>query len=109
MSILKSLKDQKKKIYGFGASAKGNTLLNYCRIDKAFLDCIIDKTPFKFNKFTPGTHLPVFPPKKLKQIGHPDYYLLLIWNYLPEILEREQEFIKKGGHFIVPVPKPYII
>lgn len=109
IQMLQTLKGQSKKIYGFGASAKGNTLLNYCGIDQTFLNCIIDKTPFKFNKFTPGTHIPVFPPEKLVEIGYPDYYLLLVWNYLPGILEREMEFIKNGGHFIVPIPRPYVI
>lgn len=106
---LAKLRQQGKKIYGFGASAKGNTLLNYCQISTPLISCIIDKTRFKFNKFTPGTHIPIFSPSQLTRLGYPNYYLLLVWNYLPDVLEREIDFRKRGGHFIVPIPQPYII
>jgi SAM-dependent methyltransferase len=98
---LQSLKEQGKKIYGFGASAKGNTLLNYCGIGPDLLDCIVDLTPHKIGKYTPGTHIPVKHPDEVEK---PDYYLILVWNYLPGILERNMDFLIQGGHLIVPIP-----
>ncbi|TSC82481.1 MAG: methyltransferase family protein [Parcubacteria group bacterium Gr01-1014_20] len=109
IKILDDLKKQGKKIVGYGAPAKGNTLLNFCGISTQYLDYIIDKTYFKHGKFTPGTHIPVFPIEKIQEDGPPDYYLLLVWNYAAGILNQEEEFIKKGGHFIIPIPAPHII
>lgn len=109
IQILSDLKKQGKKIVGYGAPAKGNTLLNFCGIDARYVDYIVDKTYFKHGKFTPGTHIPVFPTEKIEEDGHPDYYLLLVWNYAPGILKQEEEFRKKGGKFIIPIPKPHIV
>ena len=88
---------------------KGNTLLNFCGISTQYVDYIIDKTYFKHGKFTPGMHIPVFPIEKIQEDGPPDYYLLLVWNYAPAILKQEEEFRKKGGKFIIPIPKPYVV
>lgn len=104
-NLLKELKNEGKTIAGYGASAKSNTLLNYCEIGTNFLDYIIDKTPYKFGLYTPGTHIPVVGSEKKK----PDYYLLLVWNYAAGIMQREKEFRKKGGKFIVAIPTPQII
>ena len=109
MRILTDLKRRGKKIVGYGAPAKGNTLLNFCGIGPEHLDYIIDKTYFKHGKFTPGMHIPVFPIEKIQEDGAPDYYLLLVWNYAPGILAQEEEFRRKGGKFIVPIPNPHII
>ncbi|MDP2638259.1 MAG: class I SAM-dependent methyltransferase [Candidatus Levybacteria bacterium] len=103
---LTELKKKGYKIYGYGASAKGNTMLNYLDLNSKIIDKIVDKTPFKVGKFTPGTKIPVVMQSD-KDV--PDYYLLLVWNYLPSILEREKEFRKKGGKFIVPTLLPFII
>jgi len=105
INLLKSLKSQGKTIAGFGASAKSNTLLNYCEIDTKYLDYIVDKTPYKFGLYTPGTHIPVLGKEKTK----PDYYLLLVWNYASGILQREETFRKNGGKFIIPIPTPHIV
>lgn len=105
LSILHKIKKEGKVIYGYGASAKGNTLLNYCGITTDLLDCIVDKTPYKIGKYTPGTHIPV----QDDDTKHPDYYLLLVWNYLGGIIRREKDFLVKGGRFIVPIPMPIII
>ncbi len=106
LKLLESLKAQGRTVYGFGASAKGNTLLNYCGITQDLLPVIVDLTPFKIGKFTPGTSIPVVSGEGLKA---PDYYLVLVWNYLPGILAREKEYLRKGGHFIVPIPTPFVI
>ncbi len=107
-SIIK-LKKEKKSLIGYGASAKGNVLLNYCNIDHTILDFIIDTTPLKQGKFTPGTHIPVLPPNAMENKGDGDLILLLAWNYEDAILEKEKLFRSKGGKFLIPIPKPRIL
>ena len=107
-ALLRKLKSQGKRIIGYGASAKGNTLLNTCGITTKELDYIIDNTPFKQNKIAPGSWIPVRPPEMLLK-DQPDYALLLAWNFAPEIIKRETEFQKRGGRFILPVPEPKIV
>ena len=109
INILEELKGQGKKIVGYGAPAKGNTLLNFCGISTQYVDYIIDKTFFKHGKFTPGMHIPVFPIEKIQEEGPPDYYLLLVWNYASSILRQEDEFLRNGGKFIIPIPIPHIL
>lgn len=107
-SLLKRLKKEGKRIIGYGAAAKGNTLLNYCKIGTDVLDYIIDNTSFKQGLYTPGMHIPVVPSaRKLRDL--PDYALLLAWNYLDEIVEKEQTYRELGGKFIVPIPEPRIV
>ncbi|MBU4311534.1 MAG: class I SAM-dependent methyltransferase, partial [Candidatus Omnitrophica bacterium] len=88
VQLLKTLKKEGAKITGYGAPAKGNVLLNYCKIGRDVLDYVTDTTPFKQGKYTPGTHIPVFPVKKFHE-EPPDYALLLAWNYADEILQKE--------------------
>ena len=107
-ALLRKLKSQGKRIIGYGASAKGNTLLNTCGISTRELDYIIDNTPFKQNKVAPGSWIPVRPPEMLLR-DQPDYALLLAWNFAPEIIARETEYQKRGGRFIVPIPEPKIV
>lgn len=94
-----------KRIAGYGAPAKGNTLLNYCGIGPAQLEYIQDTTPAKQGRFTPGTHIPVVPPSRFQQ-DPPQIALLLAWNYEAEILGKEPEFRRRGGKFLVPIPSP---
>ncbi len=107
-ALLGKLKAEGKRIIGYGASAKGNTLLNTCGISPKELDYIIDNTPFKQGKVAPGSCIPVRPPELLLT-DQPDYALLLAWNFAPEIIRRETEFQKRGGRFIVPIPEPKIV
>ena len=106
--LLSELKNKGCRIVGYGASAKGNVLLNYCKIGTDILDYVLDNTPLKQGLFTPGTHIPVQPPSRLLQ-DTPDYVLVLAWNHLNEILMKEQEYRKFGRKFIVPIPEPRII
>ncbi len=99
-----SAKKNGKKIACYGAPAKGNTMLNYCQIGKDFIDFTVDKNPEKQNKLLPGTHIPIFSPKKILQTK-PDYLIILPWNLKEEITE-EMKFIRKwGGKFVVLTPK----
>ncbi|HUA38936.1 MAG TPA: class I SAM-dependent methyltransferase [Candidatus Sulfopaludibacter sp.] len=107
-ALVRKLKSQDKRIIGYGASAKGNTLLNTCGLGIREMDYIIDNTPFKQNKVAPGSWLPIRPPESLLK-EQPDFALLLAWNFAPEIIGREAEYQKRGGRFIVPIPKPEIV
>jgi hypothetical protein len=104
---LTSLKKQGAKITAYGATAKGNTLLNYCKIGTDILDYVSDTTSFKQGRYTPGMHIPVFPESRFHE-SPPDYALLLAWNYADEILRKEHKYRQVGGKFIVPIPKPQI-
>jgi SAM-dependent methyltransferase len=108
VKLLKQLKKDGKTIVGYGAPAKGNTLLNYCGIGPDILDFITDTTPIKQGLFTPGTRIPIMHPEKVHQTT-PDYILLLAWNYAPEILKKETALRKKGVKFIIPVPQVRIV
>lgn len=107
-SIVK-LKKEKKSLIGYGASAKGTVLLNYCNIDHTILDFIVDTTPLKQGKLTPGTHIPILSPNAMESKGDGDLVLLLIWNYKDAILEKEKLFRSRGGKFLIPIPKPEIL
>lgn len=108
VKLLKTLKNEGARITGYGATAMGNTLLNYCKIGTDILDYISDTTPFKQGRNTPGMHIPIFPEEKFHE-DSPDYALLLAWNYADEILQKESEYRKKGGKFILPIPEPEVI
>lgn len=108
LSLLKALKAQGARIAGYGAAAKGNILLNYCKIGTDILDCITDTTPLKQGRYTPGMHIPVLPESHFHEAS-PDYALLLAWNYADEILQKEEEYRQAGGKFIVPIPKPRLV
>ena len=86
---------------GYGAPAKGNTLLNYCGIRSDFLDYTVDANPNKQNLFLPGTHIPIRHPDQIK-IDEPDYILILPWNIKEEIMEQLSYVHAWGGKFIIP-------
>jgi len=93
-----------KKICGYGAPGKGNTLLNYCGIRTDFLDFTVDRNPYKQGKFTPGTHIPICPPERIRE-ERPDYVLILPWNFKDEIIQQLAYVRDWGGKFIVPIPE----
>ena len=103
LSFLIEQKDAGKTIVGYGAPGKGNTLLNYCGIRENLLDYTVDISPHKQGTFTPGTHIPVFSPDKLKET-RPEYILILPWNLTDEIVSRNAYVSEWGGKFVVPIP-----
>ena len=106
--MLRSIKREGKRIVGVSAPAKGMTLLNYCKIGSETLDFLTEKSHLKIGKYAPGTHIPVLPDSELiKQL--PDYALLLAWNFADEIMKNLDEYKKKGGKFIIPIPTPKIV
>jgi 2-polyprenyl-3-methyl-5-hydroxy-6-metoxy-1,4-benzoquinol methylase len=92
-----------KTVVGYGAPAKGNTLLNYCGIRGDFIDFTVDRSPHKQDYFLPGTHIPVFSPERIYQ-AKPDYVLILPWNLKQEIMDQLAGIREWGGHFVVPIP-----
>ena len=103
LEFLIGAKRRGKRIAGYGAPGKGNTLLNYCGIGTDFLDYTVDRNPYKQGKFLPGTHLPIHPPDKLRET-RPDYVLILPWNLKDEIIEQLADVRSWGGQFLVPIP-----
>ncbi len=108
VDLLHHLKARGARIVGYGAPAKGNTLLNFCKIGTEILDYVIDTTPIKHGRYTPGMHIPVFPEQRFHKES-PDYALILAWNYADEILEKEKAFRQRGGKFIIPIPRPTLV
>jgi hypothetical protein len=97
-----------KKIVGYGAPAKGNTLLNYCGVRTDFLDYTVDVTPAKIGCLLPGTHVPIEHPDKIKETK-PDYVLILPWNFKEEIMGKTAFIRDWGGKFVVPIPEVRVI
>ena len=103
LDLLIRLRREGKQIVGYGAPGKGNTLLNYCGIRTDLLDYTVDRNPYKHGLYTPGTHIPIFPPEKIAETK-PDYVLVLPWNLIDEIAEQLAYVVEWGGRLIVPVP-----
>lgn len=101
---LRDLRAQGRTVVGYGAPAKGNTLLGFLEIDPDTLAYIADRSPLKQGRYTPGMHIPVVPPERLLE-DQPDDVLILAWNFVDEILAQQAEYLRRGGTFIVPVPE----
>lgn len=97
-----------RRVAGYGAPAKGNTLLGFLEIGPELLPYIVDRSPLKQGLYTPGTHIPVVAPERLLA-DQPDYVLLLAWNFIDEIIEQQAEYRKRGGKFMVPVPEVRVL
>jgi hypothetical protein len=104
LEFLIKVKREGKSIAGYGAPGKGNTLLNYCGIRRDFLDYTVDRNPYKQGKYTPGTHIPILHPDKIKQTK-PDYVFILPWNIKEEVMAQLAYIRDWGGKFIVPIPE----
>jgi SAM-dependent methyltransferase len=103
LDFLIGAKREEKRIAGYGAPGKGNTLLNYCGVRTDFIDYTVDRNPYKHGKFLPGTRIPVFPPSKIDETK-PDFVLILPWNFKDEIMKQMEHIRDWGGQFVVPIP-----
>lgn len=97
-----------KRIAGYGAPGKGNTLLNYCGVRTDFLEYTVDRNPYKQGKFLPGTHIPIHSPEMIQKTK-PDYVLILPWNFKDEIVKQMAGIREWGGKFVVAIPNVRII
>jgi len=105
---LRELRKAGNSLAAYGASAKGSTLLNFCGIGCDLLDFVADLSRTKVGRFTPGMHVPIVAPEELL-LRQPDYTLLLTWNLADEILAQQAEYCRRGGRFIIPIPKLVVV
>jgi hypothetical protein len=108
LSFLVSAKNEGKRICGYGAPGKSNTLLNYCAIGTDFLDFTVDRDPYKHGRYTPGMHIPIRPIDAIDD-AKPDYILILPWNLKDEIIHEMHHVAAWGAKFVVPIPFVTII
>jgi hypothetical protein len=104
LSFLVRLKNEGKSIAGYGAPAKGNTLLNYCGVGTDFIDYTVDRSPHKQGRYLPGTRIPIYAPEHISKT-RPDYVLILPWNLKEEIMEQMTDLKSWGGQFLVAIPE----
>lgn len=107
-ALLRELKEKGSRIAGYGAAAKGATLINYVGIGNQTMEYVCDRNHHKQGRFMPGQHIPITKPDRLME-DKPDYVLLLPWNFADEILAQQQEFRDQGGRFIIPIPEPKVV
>ena len=108
VDLLRELKDGGVRIAGYGAAAKGTTLLNACGIGRDLIDYVVDRNTFKQGRFIPGVRIPIRDPELLIS-DMPEYVLLLAWNFREEILAQQNEYVRRGGRFIQPIPRASVI
>jgi len=108
LKFLIQAKEDGKTVVGYGAPAKGNTLLNFCGVRTDFIDYTVDRSPHKQNRFLPGVHIPIHSPDMIFET-RPDYVLILPWNLKDEIVETMSGIREWGGQFVVPIPEVTVI
>jgi SAM-dependent methyltransferase len=108
LDFLIAAKRAGKKVVGYGAPGKGNTLLNYCGIRQDFLEFTVDVSPHKYGRYTPGTHIPILHPDALRE-AKPDFVLILPWNLQAEIVAQHGYIKEWGGRFVVPIPRVKVV
>jgi SAM-dependent methyltransferase len=102
VAMLRKLRHEGRRIYALGAPLKGSTLLNYCGIGPDLVELATEVNPFKIDRYTPGSHIPIVYEETLQR--QPDYYLVLSWNFLDFFIDKYADFLRNGGKFIVPHP-----
>jgi len=104
LEFLVKANDEGKRVVGYGAPGKGNTLLNYCGIRSDLIEFTVDRNPYKHGRFLPGTHIPVLAPEALDE-AKPDYIFILPWNLRDEISSQLEYAREWGAQFVVPIPE----
>jgi SAM-dependent methyltransferase len=108
VGLLSKLRADGSRIAGYGAAAKGSTLLNYMDIGRDLIEYVVDRNTHKQGKFMPGKHIPIYPTEKLLE-DRPDYVFLLAWNHASEIIRQQRNYVQQGGRFVIPIPEPQIV
>lgn len=106
--LLDSLNTDGKEIVGYGASTKGNVILQFCGLGPKDIPALADVNPEKFDTYTPGSLIPIISEAEAKAM-QPDYFLVLPWHFKDGIVRREKEFLENGGKFIFPFPEIEIV
>lgn len=105
---IENAKREGKKVWAYGASTKGNTMMQYFGLDNRLIDGIAERSPYKWGLRTVGTNIPIYSESQMRE-AKPDYLLILPWHFISEFIEREKEYLESGGKFIVPCPKFEIV
>ncbi|MGZ6442198.1 MAG: class I SAM-dependent methyltransferase [Pseudobdellovibrionaceae bacterium] len=108
MNLLNKLKSHKKNIFGYGASGRANTIIQYCGITNETLGCIIDDAPAKHGFYTPGSHILIQSRERILK-ENPDYVLIFAWSFIKEVIGKNMTYLEMGGKFIVPLPEVRIV
>jgi SAM-dependent methyltransferase len=108
LALLQRLKREGKRVAAYGAAAKGSTLLNVFGIGTDLIEFVADRSTYKQGRYMPGVRIPIVPPERLVE-SSPDYTLLLTWNFADEILKQQDEYRRRGGKFIIPVPDVRVV
>lgn len=109
VALLTRLRDEGKRVVAYGATAKSATVANYAGLSTELVECVVDTTPAKQGRLTPGTHLPVRAPEAFSTPAYPDHALLFAWNHAKEIMAKESEFARSGGTWILYVPNVHTV
>jgi len=104
VNFIKEVKSKGKTVWGYGASTKGSTTLQYFGLDNTLIDGIAERSPYKWGLRTSGTNIPIYSEDEMRKVK-PDYLLVLPWHFISEFKEREKDYLIGGGKFIVPCPK----
>jgi len=102
------LNENKNNVIGYGASTKGNIVLNHCNINEKSLKYVCDANPYKFNRFTPGSNIKIISKEKMRKIK-PKYLLVLIWSFRKEVIKQEKKYLLKGGKLVFHLPMFHIV
>jgi NDP-4-keto-2,6-dideoxyhexose 3-C-methyltransferase len=108
VNFIKSERALGKSVWAYGASTKGNTLLQYFGLDNSLIDGIAERSDYKFGLVTVGTNIPIYSEDEMRK-KKPDYLLVLPWHFINEFIERERDYLAGGGKFIVPCPQFRVI
>ncbi len=108
IKFIQKLKREKKKIFGYGASTKGNVILQFCGITEKDIPYIAEINEYKFDRYTPGTYIPIISEEEAKSLS-PDYFMVLPWHFKETIISREKEYLNSGGHLFFPLPKLEVV
>jgi len=109
LDMLNRFKNEGKTIIGYGASGRGTIVMNYCGINRRYLDYVVDDAQAKQGFYTPGTHVPIKSWNYLNEVKFPDYAVLFAWAFTDEVIKKRQDYLQRGGKFIIPLPEVKVI